>query len=458
MPTNKVKINERRLDSLAKILECSSTCVAVACIDDQFVIAANEFNRSTQQSEHVKLITEIMIHFKEIVNTGNSNVDRNKLIQKICQARLSVIGKGNLRLPSEAISKFITCKRLFCVEAPQKSECDQILSNSHVFAKSSAAFADMQRIYRAFRKIENAIKKARSGNFKFISNKQLNAFKKFQDFQILRKSRKGSKVHAELQILTELILLNKSLTYVGISKLCCFNCHCLLLAANSDSTFNKDFILTRGSHLGKFDKNWDKPDFFFEWYKKNNKLTPEIVDKISEVKNLYNLNFKELEEACGYNMEAIDSSSNPSTQSSEEKLYLYNSMMEERKRVFSEIKEKDYTIQSHLELTEFCLLLNAQSIFNRFFFLTKLEEKELNKISKAFFSDLQTKIVYYDYTKLGKFLDSSYFPDIPYKDEVIKHLKEQFKIFQSKKRTHDDIKLDVSKQSKRGAYKKAKIS
>ena len=399
-----------------------------------------------------------MIHFKEIVNTGNSNVDRNKLIQKICQARLSVIGKGNLRLPSEAISKFITCKRLFCVEAPQKSECDQILSNSHVFAKSSAAFADMQRIYRAFRKIENAIKKARSGNFKFISNKQLNAFKKFQDFQILRKSRKGSKVHAELQILTELILLNKSLTYVGISKLCCFNCHCLLLAANSDSTFNKDFILTRGSHLGKFDKNWDKPDFFFEWYKKNNKLTPEIVDKISEVKNLYNLNFKELEEACGYNMEAIDSSSNPSTQSSEEKLYLYNSMMEERKRVFSEIKEKDYTIQSHLELTEFCLLLNAQSIFNRFFFLTKLEEKELNKISKAFFSDLQTKIVYYDYTKLGKFLDSSYFPDIPYKDEVIKHLKEQFKIFQSKKRTHDDIKLDVSKQSKRGAYKKAKIS
>lgn len=42
-----LSIDQKRLDTLAKILECSSMCVAVVQINGQFLISANEFNKRT---------------------------------------------------------------------------------------------------------------------------------------------------------------------------------------------------------------------------------------------------------------------------------------------------------------------------------------------------------------------------------------------------------------------------
>lgn len=44
-------IDQKRLDTLAKILECSSMCIAMVQLDGNFIISANEFNKKTQDAE-----------------------------------------------------------------------------------------------------------------------------------------------------------------------------------------------------------------------------------------------------------------------------------------------------------------------------------------------------------------------------------------------------------------------
>ena len=155
------KVSERRLDSLAKILECSSMCTSIACVDNKFFISSNEFNKnSSENSDYFKLIVDIMNYFKAIANSGKHNINtRDQLMHRICKARLGAMGKGNLVLPEEVISNFITSKRLVSSNNPKKSECKNFRkTTTNVAAKASAAFADMQRIYGSFRKIEQVTK------------------------------------------------------------------------------------------------------------------------------------------------------------------------------------------------------------------------------------------------------------------------------------------------------------
>ncbi len=74
-----IEKSERRLDTLAEILECDSMCVAVACINSEFVIAVNEFHPGIRKTEgHYSLIVEIMDYFKSIASTGKIPEDDKK--------------------------------------------------------------------------------------------------------------------------------------------------------------------------------------------------------------------------------------------------------------------------------------------------------------------------------------------------------------------------------------------
>ena len=85
------KISERRLDTLAEILECDSMCVAVACIDSKFIIAANEFHLGTQLDKgHFGAVTKIMQYFKNLAtNVKIDIVARNKLLKVIYEINRS---------------------------------------------------------------------------------------------------------------------------------------------------------------------------------------------------------------------------------------------------------------------------------------------------------------------------------------------------------------------------------
>ena len=94
MPT----ISERRLDSLAKILECSSICVAVCCVNKHFFISANELAQgSAEHSKQFVIMSKIMNYFKDLANTKDvKSHDREQLIQDICGIRIGNMSKGIL--------------------------------------------------------------------------------------------------------------------------------------------------------------------------------------------------------------------------------------------------------------------------------------------------------------------------------------------------------------------------
>ena len=89
---DELSIDQKRLDTLAKILECSSMCVAVTQLDGKFLITANEFNKNTKEpdgNQQLNLIIEIMNFFKNIADKSTTSSDeitqnRDLLMQKIC--------------------------------------------------------------------------------------------------------------------------------------------------------------------------------------------------------------------------------------------------------------------------------------------------------------------------------------------------------------------------------------
>ena len=416
----KLKISERRLDSLAKILECKSMCVAVVCVNSKFLIASNEFTKNTTNDhEHLKLIIEILNYLKNVAKKSKFSAnDRDLLMQKICNARLSAIGKGNLKLSNTVIKEFITTHRLSLSSEPKKSECDKFVE-THVFAKSSAAFADMQRIYRMILKIENGIKKAKVGKYIAITKEQLEAFKDFDQTQILRIERSASKVHAEMQILNQLMINNHAKpVYIGVSKLCCFDCHCVIKAVNQfylddGKTFQ---VKTRGSHFGQREE-WNQPSFFF----KHSSLKKQFRNKIKE---LYKFNVENLEPAITYNMEALDSESNPS-ETSEELSIKYNLALNKKKTVLESI-EQERTIIDHLNLINFGIELNNKDILKDLFMISDLSNAaEISKVIESFFASLLASKIIFDGGLLEKFCNSSHFPPIKQKSIIIKEIEQK---------------------------------
>src|SRR6478672_8654001 len=86
----------RRLDSLARLLEGKSTCAAVCFIRGEFLIATNSIkhNRITnmrEDSKQLSLITDIMGYFSTLanhpegINEQKIQKIRKKLFKKICK-------------------------------------------------------------------------------------------------------------------------------------------------------------------------------------------------------------------------------------------------------------------------------------------------------------------------------------------------------------------------------------
>ena len=253
----------------------------------------------------------------------------------------------------------------------------------------------------------------------------MEAFKSFNASQILRIEPNSTKVHAEMQIVDQLLLATKPLkaTYIGISKLCCLSCYAALSAVNRAYENNSiEFKVSfRGFHIGQFER-WDKPLFFLA----SGGLDKDLRIKIlSEYDNIFKALQKDLKPATTFTMDHSDSESGHS-QSSEDVLSDYTVLLTDRKKAFESmsISEQDSTIKAHLELTKFCFLLLNEKILDRLFFISdKTSKSEMKNIVDAFFGSLMQKHIQYTAQKLTVFFDSSYFPPVKNKSELIDTLK-----------------------------------
>lgn len=408
MPIEK---SERRLDALAEIMECRSACVAIVCVNSQFLITANEFTLdSARTDEQYAIINKVMGYFKSIAEGLLVSIDsRDTIMLEICKLRLESLGKGRLDLSDDAVSTFINSNRMVGRGFPPEiSECEG-LSGSDLFPKVLAAYGTMRGIYKSIIKIEDGIKDALSSTYGSITREQLDAFKAFETSSVLRKKQgeRGTNViHAELQILIELIRRNigKSI-YIGISKRCCFDCHCMIDAANAVFTRNSSILLrikTRGdAHDGK-EKNFYLPENIFD-----------STTLFGEIKTEYlRLLGSERTPAPKFKTHQHSESASEASEGEFGKRNKYKIFIEERKRLFEELKETpEITIGMHKQILELADSLYGSGMFDSFFMIDNFtSEQDLSAMINAFFQKCVENTI--DLNNLHIMLELHYFPII----------------------------------------------
>lgn len=437
--------SERRLDTLAEILECDSMCVAVACIDSKFVISANEFHTGTQNGRgHHGAIIKIMEYFQNLANGNSLDVTaRDRLLKGIYERRFSHkdFSKNKAKENElEFVLRFINSEALnLGVFKGQKKDFN---NNHEIRSKASIAYTEMLHIYNDIRKLEDstihASKYPDAQNLE-ISTEHFAAFKGFHQDQIIKtESRKNNQAtstknepiystHAEMQLLNYLIENNiEKPVYLGISKKCCVDCHCMLDAANAVLT-EQDYALSiehAQDHDGDFGDKWFFPDQFY-----NNKETNSLYFLIKTRYQEQIEDFRKYRTNPKYYQHKDDSESEPS-QDPTAKQKNYKQLLEDKLFLFKDMVEFDQNLLVHKEFADLGLHLNTQGLFEDFFDLSQFSsEKEIGTVADDFINRItreEDKTV--ELKKLKKFLSSPYFPEVTHKDKLCEKLENGLQI------------------------------
>ncbi len=248
-------VDQRRLDELAWLLEGTSMCAAVSVINSSFYIASNDFFSGTEkrpQNKQVDYFCKIMEYFRDLANgkieKNNQDGRRDELIMSICKAQIAIGTFGRTRVDDTVFAQVARSKVL------DRPFGDSFSSETHTDfltrynREAYLTYAYGLDVLRRIKKIEESIKKANKADFSDITPDELAAFKSFthQDIDARKSNILFSEplkdVHAELQVLTEMIKIIvvkisgpaplPDEIYIGISKRCCLNCHMMLDAAN----------------------------------------------------------------------------------------------------------------------------------------------------------------------------------------------------------------------------------
>lgn len=276
----------RRMDELAWLLENTSMYTAVSVIDGKFYIAANEFFDHTETKDRNKqlmMFCNIMEYFQLIATDKGGDKDfvaermqgkRDELIRSILQSQMSIASLGRVAIPEKIITSIVCSDVLKAQQLPTITDAELMGYINKRKGPSYQALGYGIEIYKRFLKIEKAIQLANDGKYKKITEEQLNAFKTFNhddanrsEGNILFLAKDDDKhVHAEAQVLDRIVdlienhkMMSPGEIYIGISKRCCKNCHCLLDATNEALNGTEYIIKFEGAHDAEFTTNWGKP-------------------------------------------------------------------------------------------------------------------------------------------------------------------------------------------------------
>jgi hypothetical protein len=250
---------QRRLDSLAKLFAAHSECVAVFILDGQIYITANELFKGTQieNNKNYAAIKEIMGYFQKMAKSESiTPEERENIFVKICStARFKESSPEGI---AEKIAKDVL----------EGKGLTLTIDDIYVQYKGNVAVAS--RMYGEFAKLRKHFLKLEQVCSSPAEELQSlkNTFS--QDFIIL-KEEASSGIHAEVQLLAEAIKSNDFLNqnkkiYIGISKLCCLHCRCMLETANEELKKNGVEFIFRGKHDLDFSANWSPPSIFEKGY------------------------------------------------------------------------------------------------------------------------------------------------------------------------------------------------
>ncbi len=267
--------SQRRLDSFAKLLAVNSECVAVSIVNGEIWIAANDLNEKSKSSNTtITSIQEIFSYFQGVANTGNigSLGERAKLFKMICsksrlQKKLKA-GYSAFNLKDQELEEIAVL--VFKSQGQSKISDIAKITGGKV-GETSLVYAEFAKLYKHFIKLEEALTQKKA----VLSEQEFSVFKSASIRILQEEASVKNGVHAEVQILgsfvkslleSKLDLTEDKKIYIGISKLCCLNCRCVIEEANR--IFNEKGIktefLSRGKH--DIDFEWNVPGVFKEGY------------------------------------------------------------------------------------------------------------------------------------------------------------------------------------------------
>ncbi len=244
----------RRLDSLARLLESVTNCVAVAVVNNEFLIAANKIDGEPceQRTDDLRrLINEVMRYFQTIARSGPlDDTERRRIFNLLCAPErfIALIKGSKMNVTTRDVTD-ITEKILMGRRFSIKEALDEYGRDISVAVIAMVC----QDLYYDFKKIENGLLKASKDDFSKITREQFRAFQNGiqRIFIPGPEFPNGRLFHAEMQIVFYVLDSNfPGLHYIGISKLCCLNCHVMLSVVNELRREQKFSFLVRGWHDG----------------------------------------------------------------------------------------------------------------------------------------------------------------------------------------------------------------
>ncbi|MBP6103535.1 MAG: hypothetical protein KA508_00470 [Gammaproteobacteria bacterium] len=270
-----VSLPERRMDSLARVLDFRGKCVAVSIVDGKLYVASNEIDR-TRGIESKKDIKKIIEYFQKCANKSEitSEYREETFLLINSKDRFGSVKRG-MYIP-DGLSQIVV-KQILSGDYSSTEE----LRRKHG-AVYDYVLGEITWIYRQFLKLEQSIREEE------LTLEQMAALR---SEPVVLETETIEGVHAEVKILGHLVSSIATMApvgtqeaskniYIGISKLCCLGCRTMIESANElldcEASRDKPYaeqlkdkplmkIKTRGQHDLDFD-NWECPSTFRAGY------------------------------------------------------------------------------------------------------------------------------------------------------------------------------------------------
>lgn len=288
--TNELDTYGRRLQSLARVLQGASECVAVVHIHGKFFIAANELQKDKNLKSHKQIketIGKFMAYFVGLAK-GEERLTRDTKIEwltQLCIIRAKTeLKQSAVFIPTGGIEEFVTK----IVIATVDSKNVNFLRDHGGYAMGTGLLLGLfQRLYRDFCKLESFAADANNKSL-FLSETDSN------NPYVILSTASTPGIHAEVQLLEKLISNleqppeTEEIVF-GISKLCCLHCSEMLSVANNlfeKLELNHEIVIG-GTHGRDFDnvktgKEWQPPALFKSGYddcKNQSKIDEQTLKK-----------------------------------------------------------------------------------------------------------------------------------------------------------------------------------
>jgi hypothetical protein len=406
--THELHPDERRMDSLAVMLAAQSICVATAVISGKIYIAANELHATHTESKKESAISSIYEYF--------NNLARNPLISHIQPNYQAYRLRNFQEIGSKSRLQQIVKPSLFIRDDLYAEVAKKVVNHTHGRVDLHSAMREAKHeaeafgilyghytiLYRHFKKLEDSLThkgSAPTETEKREDSLNGNQLAALSHHSVILKRELRAGVHAEMQILAYILdnldkIHKENIPreiYIGISKLCCLNCHIVLDVANS--VFEKRRIPIklnfRGAHDRSFLKrrkekearedSWICPTTLSEGYNATTKKIEEeeeeeIAYEIGKLSRKKIDKLREMPQPAGP-MTAEGSDSDTSSQGDSE-LTIYKEKLEDYQRF---LKSRKVETQTTLLLKEISTVLDIYKIeaFTSLWSARKLDTEQL---------------------------------------------------------------------------------